>query len=211
MNFQTMHKQRKVILLASALGVIAAFLPWQTISAGIFGASVSEGVNGFHGIAVVAFLAFIAAGILAITGQQANRLERSPWLGALGAGVIALICAVIAAFNTSGGSFGFVEVGIGIGCWISMAAALGVAGAAWFLKAPEDNLKAGLDSVKKTIASATAAPATTAATTVVPNANTTPPPDRIAELEKLVQLKNDGHLTEEEYQQMKAKILLKSQ
>lgn len=141
MNFQTMHKQRKVILLASALGVISAFLPWQTISAGIFGAGISQGVNGFHGIAVLAFLAFIAAGILAITGQQTNRLERTSWLAVLAAGAVALICTIVAMFNTSGSGFGFVEVSIGIGCWLALIAALAVAGGAWFLKAPEDKLK----------------------------------------------------------------------
>src|SRR5689334_8359928 len=100
MNFQTMHRQRKFIMLASALGIIAAFLPWQTISAGIFGASVSSGVNGFHGIAILAFLCFIAAGIISLTGDQTKGLANSNWMGVLILGVVALICIAVSMFNT---------------------------------------------------------------------------------------------------------------
>ncbi len=32
MNFQTMNKQRKFILIAAAVGIIAMFLPWVKIS-----------------------------------------------------------------------------------------------------------------------------------------------------------------------------------
>lgn len=200
MNFQTMHKQRKFIMLAAALGIIAAFLPWQTVSAGIFGASISSGVNGFHGIAILAFLCFIAAGIVSLTGDQTKPLVNSSWMGALILGAIAIICVAVAMFNTNQG-FGFVEVGIGVGCWIALAAALGVTGSAWLLKSPGDNLKAGIDSIKKTVATATTT------TTPPPINNTKANVDKIAELERLVQLKDSGNISEEEYQQMKSKLL----
>ena len=32
MNFQTMNKQRKFVLIAAAIGVISMFLPWISIS-----------------------------------------------------------------------------------------------------------------------------------------------------------------------------------
>ena len=32
MNFQTMNKQRKFVLIAAAVGVISMFLPWVSVS-----------------------------------------------------------------------------------------------------------------------------------------------------------------------------------
>ena len=37
MNFQTLNKQRKMILIAAAIGLIAVFLPWIKMSASILG------------------------------------------------------------------------------------------------------------------------------------------------------------------------------
>jgi hypothetical protein len=139
MNFQTMNKQRKFILLASAVGVIAGFLPWKTVSAGIFGASMGQGVSGLHGIGLLALLAFIIAGILAIAGDQSRPLDKSSWQGALAAGAVALASAIVNIINTSDSGFGFVEVSIGFGCWIALVAALGVAGAAWMFKSAPAN------------------------------------------------------------------------
>ena len=134
MNFQTMSKQRKFILLAAAVGVIAGFLPWKTVSAGIFGAGMGQGVSGLHGIGLLALLAFIIAGILAVAGDQTKPLDKSSWQGVLVAGAVALVCAIVNIINTSGSGFGFVQVSVGFGCWMAVVAALGVAGTAWMFK-----------------------------------------------------------------------------
>ena len=52
MNFQTLHLQRKLILVVAVAGIISVFLPW--FSAGAFGFSVH--INGFRGWGVLAFL-----------------------------------------------------------------------------------------------------------------------------------------------------------
>ncbi|MGB8191343.1 MAG: SHOCT domain-containing protein [Chitinophagaceae bacterium] len=205
MNFQTLNKQRKFILIAALLGVIAAFLPWKTVSAGLFGQSMSEGISGFNGIGILTFLAFVVAGILAIAGDQLKPLDKTMWLGALAAGVIALIGPIVNIINTSGSGLGFVEISVGFGCWIALVAALGVAGSAWLFKSPEDSLKGGLDSLKKNIATIT--PTVNNSTATTPPANTKTNTNSIAELERLIQLKNAGHISEDEYQQMKSKIL----
>ncbi len=44
MNFETMSKQRKFVLIAAITGVIATFLPWWSFAT--FGYAYS--VNGFH-------------------------------------------------------------------------------------------------------------------------------------------------------------------
>src|SRR6266536_3200206 len=56
MNFQTMSRQRKFIMIAAAAGIISVFLPWVTVS--IFGESQST--NGFRSYGIVVFLAFAA-------------------------------------------------------------------------------------------------------------------------------------------------------
>lgn len=200
-----MSKQRRFILIAAALGVIGIFLPWQTVSAGLFGVSASQGVNGFHGLGILAFLCFLAAGLLTLPGDQAKPLEKNAWLAALATGAVAIICAVVNVFKTTngGGGFGFVEVSIGFGCWIALAAGLGITVSAWLFRNPAQTLQEGLNELKKNITAPTAKPAATPPAAPHSPAHT----DSIKELERLVKLKNDGHITEEEFQLMKSKVL----
>ena len=58
MNFQTMHRQRKFILIAAAAGVISMFLPWVSISA--FGMDVGQSNNGVRGGGILIFFLFAA-------------------------------------------------------------------------------------------------------------------------------------------------------
>ena len=44
MNFQTMNKQRKFVLIAAAVGIISMFLPWISVSVLGF----SQTINGMH-------------------------------------------------------------------------------------------------------------------------------------------------------------------
>lgn len=69
-------------------------------------------------------------------------------------------------------------------------------------KNPGDTLQDGFDSLQKNITSNTGASTPT----------NTPPPSTnrmsgIAELERLIQLKTEGKITEEEYEEMKGKIM----
>lgn len=201
MNFQTLHKQRKFILLSAALGFISIFLPWKTVSAGLFGAGMSDGINGFHGVGILAFLLFIVAGVISVLGTQTSSLDRSSWLAVLASGAVALICVVVNISTTAGSSMGFVELSVGFGCWISLAAAVGIAGSAWLFRSPGDNFKEGLDQLKKNFSSLHV-PATGVPTPTKPASD-----NKVADLERLIRLKEEGHITEEEYQLMKSKIL----
>ena len=75
MNFQTMNKQRKFILIAAAVGVVSMFLPWVSIS--LFG--YTQSVNGMHDIGILVFLCFLAAAAVAYLGDQTQNLERNRW------------------------------------------------------------------------------------------------------------------------------------
>jgi hypothetical protein len=61
MNFQTMNKQRKFVLIAAGVGIISMFLPWVSVSVLGF----SQTVNGMHDKGILVFLCFSASVIIA--------------------------------------------------------------------------------------------------------------------------------------------------
>ncbi|MEP6675063.1 MAG: hypothetical protein ABJA78_07905, partial [Ferruginibacter sp.] len=91
MNFQTMSKQRKFVLIAAAIGAISCFLPW--VSFEIFG--MSSSVNGMHGIGILVFLCFVGAGAVCLMGNQTATLDKTFWFVALACGGIASLIMVI--------------------------------------------------------------------------------------------------------------------
>lgn len=189
MNFQTMSKQRKLLLISALAGIVSIFLPWHT-AGGLF-----EGfnINGFHGIGVLVFFLFAAVGALAIIGDQAKPLDKTLWLITLAAGAIALL-SIVSRLAGASEPFGILQPGIGL--WISLAASLGIVAFAWMFKNPGDTLQNAFEGLKKNIAS---------------NNSTTPRPpstgSKVDELEKLIELKNQGKITEDEYQAMKSKLI----
>jgi|SRR5690554_1291473 len=190
MNFQAMNIQRKLILIAAGAGVISVFLPWLTVS--VFGESNS--INGFRGTGIVVFLGFIGSGLISLIGNQTEKLDKTMWLAVLVTGALSFIFTLISFGNLSSGGdmgLGLIEAGYGIGIWISLFASAGVLASAWLNKNPDDNVAMSIDSLKQNIAS------------VTPAAETS----KIAELEKLIEMKSQGKITEEEYQQLKSKII----
>ena len=131
MNFQTMSKQRKYILIAAAVGLISVFLPWITV--GAFG--MSNNVNGFRSYGIAVFIAFAVAVVISISGDQTRALDQTMWMVALGAGAVAVLFTIL-FFTDLNGGFGIVDPGFGI--WISLVAAVAVVGAAWMYKNPAD-------------------------------------------------------------------------
>jgi len=193
MNFQTMNKQRKLILISAAIGVISIFLPW--FSAGAFGFSVH--INGFHGWGILAFLAFVVSAVITLTGAQTNALDKTTWFAAIITGAVAVLAVLITMLSSSGG-FGFVSAGFGFGIWIALASAIGIVLFAWMFKDPAQDLKSAFESLKHSVS---------AASTSTSNKTSASSPDKIAELERLSKLKENGSITEEEFQQLKSKHL----
>jgi len=189
MDFANLNKQRKFILIAAVVGVISIFLPWVSI--------LGFSANGFHSYGIMVFIAFVASGIVAIMGDQTKPLDQAMWLIELVAGVLALLFTFIFMSDLSGG-IGF-GAGFGIGLWLAILSALGVLASAWLLKSPGSSLQEGFESLKGKVAASA-------------NAGNPPPsssaaPSKVAELEKLIKLKEEGKITEEEYQEMKGKIM----
>lgn len=206
-----MNKQRKLILIAAAIGIISTFLPWIKISAGAFGYNVSQSTNGFHGIGIFYFILLIAAAIIAGIGDQKLMLQKNMRLAVIGAGVLALICLIISYSDvsdaTSANGFGVVDASIGIGMILSFLAAIAVAVIPFVIKQAGESLgsdfaqlKDNLKAVQDNISSAAAA---------AKSKNVSPASDqnRMSELEKLIAWRNEGKITEAEYQDLKAKII----
>jgi hypothetical protein len=198
MNFQTMSKQRKFILICAAVGVISIFLPWVS-SSGFMGYG-GYNLNGFRGVGIVSFLGFAGALVISLMGDQTKNLDLQMWLFGMAAGAVCVLFTAL--FLTSDI---FVIGNYGFGLWIGLAASVGVLGSAWLFKSPSDNIKDAFDSFKKNISSATSQPSNNSSTGAA-NTNTSTT-SKVAELEKLIELKAQGKITEEEYQQMKAKIM----
>lgn len=203
MNFSTIHKQRKLILLAAIVGIIAVFLPWITVSASMFGESISRSTNGFRGAGILVFLAFAGAIAVSLLGNQVTALNKSAWFGTLACGAAGLLGVVIFIINSSGnmGDFGIADAGFGFGLWIALLAAAGIAVVAWLLKSPGDTLQSGFDSLKNSVPAAQSNPPAI-------NNDVAAAQDKISQLQKLVTLKDEGKITEAEYQDLKAKLLV---
>jgi hypothetical protein len=158
MNFQTLNRQRKFILLAALAGLIAMFLPWVTVSAdtdltdSIFGKqAMSLSENGMHGSGIIVFLSYLFAIALALLSEQTRTFEKTSWLCAMAAGAVALLFTIILLANTPTGSMGFAKTSPGYGAWISLLASAAVLASAWLFRTPGYTLKDSIDQVKKNL------------------------------------------------------------
>ncbi len=142
MNFQTMSKQRKFILIASAIGVISMFLPWVKIS--LFGFSSS--VNGMRDSGIFIFLCFVACGVISFLGNQTINLDRTMWMVTLIVGGLAALIMIINFLRASDArdflSYGF---------YLALLSSIGLVVAAYLFRTPGESIKSGFDSLKKDI------------------------------------------------------------
>jgi hypothetical protein len=144
MNFQTMNKQRKFVLIAAAIGIISMFLPWISF--------LGFSINGMHGSGIVVFLCFIVSGIIALLGDQLKNLDKTMWGVTLIAGGIALLIMLYFFIDASGNGnlFGSVTA-FGFGAYAAGIAAIGVLLSAYLFRSPSDNIKDSFNSMKKNI------------------------------------------------------------
>jgi len=144
MNFQTMNKQRKFVLIAAAIGIFSMFLPWITF----FGSTI----NGMHGSGIVVFLCFVVSGIISLLGDQTKNLEQTMWGITLIAGTIALLIILYLLIDSSGyDNFLGSVIGFSFGFYLSGLAAIGVLFSAYIFRSPTDTIKDSFNSMKKNI------------------------------------------------------------
>ena len=168
MNFQTMNKQRKFVLIAAVAGVISMFLPWVSISLLGF----TQSVNGMHGSGILVFLCFAASGIVAYLGDQTKNLDKTMWLVTLIAGALATLIVIWYIIDASGNAFGSF---LGFGIYIAALAAIGVLLAAYIFRSPTDSIKDGFSSIRKDIENKMNTPSNTTTHTTNPDNSTNNP------------------------------------
>jgi hypothetical protein len=180
MNFQTMSKQRKFVLISAAVGFISMFLPWVSIV--MFG--FSQHVNGMHDKGIIVFLCFVAAGVIAYIGNQTVNLEKTMWTVTLLAGALALLFIIWFYSQATNSIMGSSVVGYGL--YLAALAAIGILASAYVFRSPTDNIKDGFDSLKNDFQKRTGSankPSNTVSTTppnfsdttIVEKDNTNPP------------------------------------
>jgi hypothetical protein len=142
MDFATLHKQRKFVMIAALVGIIGTFLRWYSWDAGI----ISGGVSGTSfGAGVITLLGLAGAGVLAFLGDQKTYLSKNSWLIVLGiAALTTVLCFIKLISNRSGAS-------LGIGLFLSLAGSIGTLAAAFLFKNPNDDLKQSLNEVKRQV------------------------------------------------------------
>lgn len=143
MDFNAMHKQRKFVMIAAAVGLISMFLPWIKVS--FMGISKSE--NGLHGNGFLILFAFIAAGVLAFLGDQKTPMAKSAWLGTLGAGAVAVLFWLINLLDVPSGAFKYISIGF----WICILAAAGVLASAYMFRGAGQDLSQSLNEMKNNV------------------------------------------------------------
>jgi hypothetical protein len=171
MNFQTMNKQRKFILIAAVIGVISMFLPWISVSM----LGESETVSGMHGKGILVFLCFAVAGAISYLGDQTTNLDKTMWGITLLAGIVALLFMIWFYSEASGSFMG--SSFIGFGFYISALASVGILLSAYLFRSPADNIKDSFNTIKKDIESKINTPSNTNVPkdTSTPPGNTNPP------------------------------------
>jgi hypothetical protein len=127
-----MHLQRIATLGASAIGLVAVFLPWGGIK--IFGMSKSfsplslpSGVE-FFGILVL--FAFIGAGVLNVLGDKESELQKPNSYACMGAGAVALLSTIIEIVRFTS----TYNLGLSAGAFISIIAAAAIIAVPFVLK-----------------------------------------------------------------------------
>ena len=126
-----MNRQRSLIFVFAAIGIISILLPW--FSANTFGFAVH--VNGFHSWGILTFACFVAAAVIALAGKKTVALNHPTWLMALLCGALALLSVImfIAASGTDNAP-DFVSPQFGMGVWIAFIAAAGIIVFAWIYR-----------------------------------------------------------------------------
>jgi len=151
MNFQTLNKQRKFVMIAALIGIISCFLPWITVSVSFLGNSVNNSINGMRSWGLLAFFAFIGAGVSAFLGNQTRAMQSTFWFIALACGALAAIGVLlffIKLSDSTGDMGGFGGVSNGFGIYLAALAAIGVLASAYMFRSPGDSIKGGFDSLK---------------------------------------------------------------
>lgn len=126
-----------MILITAIAGMIAAFLPWITVTSLAGVTSVSISLNGFRGFGIISFLALAGVVLmLFFAGDKTIPPDSTVKLIVISLGMVALLATLIYLSNSAGDE----QHGnkIKIGAWMMIAATTGIVILTWILKSPSE-------------------------------------------------------------------------
>ncbi len=196
---QSMGWQRIGILIVAASGIVSAFLPWATFPV------IHKSMNGFNGVGILSFCVFAGIILISLLGGYLQLEEKTFLLFTTIAGVASLFFTIMHLIDLTcfTSVFGNIEISYGTGIWLE-------AGAASLIIILSTNLK--LKKPARKISPAPPENGISIPATFVDNRKTYPTlsvqEKKHISLEKLVALKENGHITDDELQQLKSKLIL---
>lgn len=202
MNFKIMNRQRKFILIASASGIVSAFLPWANIC--VHG--ISKIINGFHGYGILVFIIFVCVSVIVCAENLLTVHEKNLLFFIKAAGAMALyfiISEIITFSEIMTVEMGFAGVNYKPGIWVATGTAITIVLSATLCKRNEQKVKNETKGFKRSIS----IPAT-----AVPGKKmykkSSLAENEIIGLDNLTLLKENGSISEEEFQQLKSKLII---
>ena len=117
-----MNKQRLIVVVVAAVGILAALLPWSRIDVGLLGTLSINGTNTTDGFLTIAVFAATIGVCFAVGDKEAPLEAPVNWIvtGLGAAGFIISLLALIGVITLTG-------VSIGFGLLLSVLAGAGVA------------------------------------------------------------------------------------
>ena len=145
MDIQRMSKQRKYMLAAAAIGVVAMFLPWVTIPF----LGINSSINGLHDKGILVFLSFAVAGVVAYMGDQTKNLSTRNWFIVLVAAALATV--IMLWYFLQAVSNDFSSSFLSIGFYLAALSAIALLVVVYRFKSATDTVKGGFDKLKHNI------------------------------------------------------------
>ncbi|MCB9223029.1 MAG: hypothetical protein R2780_11305 [Crocinitomicaceae bacterium] len=143
-----MHKQRLFVIIAAAIGILSAFLPWISINLGFLGKMSISGVSGAVGDGWATLALAAAAGGFAFTqGERSAELDakNKKIVAGLGGAIVGYILFFV--FVRAQGGFG----AMGYGVWLTLLSGLGVLAVPFVIKGDGGFEMPTKDSIKADI------------------------------------------------------------
>ncbi len=133
-----MHKQRKMMLIASGIGALGMFLPWVEI--------LFVSINGLRGWGILVFLCFLGCAAIAFMGNQSRPLDKTMWTIALvlsGIAALVMIIFVLRSMDTLGMfTYGF---------YLALIGSLFLLYATYVYRESGFTIKDGIESLKESV------------------------------------------------------------
>jgi uncharacterized membrane protein YjdF len=132
MDFNTLHKQRKFVMIAAAVGILMLLIGLK---------------YGLGGEGVITLLAFAGAGYFAYSGDQKKPMAKNAWLGTIGCGSLIILLFLI---NTLRFGFSILQYA-SFDFWLLILSAIAIVAAAYMFRDPNQDLKQSLSDMKKSV------------------------------------------------------------